>query len=82
MMAGEPVGRPGWWAKLRLIWRGGYAGWIVAALVGAFSMATHFGMFWLVVGGGWLGAIVITLLSTAAMSLACVWIVLGLVNPR
>jgi hypothetical protein len=64
------------------MWRDGHAGWIVAALLGAFSMATHFGAFWLIVGGGWLGAIVVTVVATAAMTAACLWVLLGLVSPR
>ncbi|MGH2354379.1 MAG: hypothetical protein ACRDI2_03400 [Chloroflexota bacterium] len=79
LMAGEPTEPITWWTKVRLVWRGGYAGWIIAALVGAFSMATHFGAFWLIAGGGWLGAAVITILSTAVMVAACLWILLGLV---
>src|SRR5919205_1232619 len=47
--------------------REGYAGWIIAALVGAFSMATHFGAYWLIAGGGWLGAALVTLCSTVVM---------------
>lgn len=69
-----------WWRKVQLIWRGGHSGWIIAALVGAFSMATHFGAFWLITGGGWLGATVITVLSTAVMVGACAWVMLGLLS--
>ena len=80
LLADEPLGRPSWWRTLRSLWREGYAGWIIAALGGAFSMATHFGAFWLIAGGGWLGAILITLLATALMVAACVWIGLGLLR--
>jgi hypothetical protein len=80
LMAGEPTGLPGWWRKLQLIWRDGHAGWIIASLVGAFSMATHFGAFWLIAGGGWLGATVITILSTLVMVAACLWILMGLLS--
>lgn len=66
------------WTKVQRMWRTGYAGWIIAAMAGAFSMATHFGAFWLIIGGGWLGAALITLLSTAAMVAACLWIGYGL----
>lgn len=80
LMAGEPTGLRAWWRKMQLVWRGGHAGWIIATLVGAFSMATHFGAFWLITGGGWLGATVITLLSTAGMVAACAWVMLGLLS--
>ncbi|MDQ3702093.1 MAG: hypothetical protein M3442_14410 [Chloroflexota bacterium] len=80
LMAGEPTGMRAWWRKVQLIWRGGHSGWIIAALVGAFSMATHFGAFWLITGGGWLGATVITVLSTAVMVGACAWVMLGLLS--
>jgi hypothetical protein len=80
MMRGEPLEQPAWFGKLRLLWRDGYSGWIVASLAGAFSMATHFGLLWLVSGGGWAGAAVVTLASTAVMVTVCVWLLLGL-NP-
>lgn len=82
LMRGEPLEQPAWVAKLRLLWRDGYAGWIVAALAGAFSMATHFGMLWLVTGGGWTGAVVVTVASTAAMVAVCIWLLLGLIPSR
>jgi hypothetical protein len=82
MMAGEPLAPVRWWQRVRLAWREGYAGWIVASLLGSFSMATHFGAYWLIVGGGWPGAIAITLLSTVVMVSACAWIGLGLVSGR
>ncbi len=82
-MAGESLEPVTWWRKVRHAWRDGYAGWIVASLVGAFSMATHFGAYWLISGGGWLGAAAVTLLSTAAMVGVCAWIGLGLIaTPR
>lgn len=80
LMADEPTGLVAWWRKVQLIWHGGHAGWIVAALLGSFSMATHFGAFWLITGGGWLGAAVITVLSTIAMVACCAWIMLGLIG--
>jgi hypothetical protein len=43
-------------------------------------MATHFGLLWLVSGGGWAGAALVTLASTVAMVAVCVWLLLGL-NP-
>lgn len=82
MMAGEPLIAPGLRAQLRHAWREGYAGWILACLAGSFSMATHFGAWWLISGGGWLGASVVTLGSTAIMLCACAWIGLGLLNGR
>jgi hypothetical protein len=82
MMAGEPLVRPGLRAQLRHAWREGYAGWILACLAGSFSMATHFGAWWLIAGGGWLGAAVVTLGSTALMLWTCAWIGLGLLNGR
>lgn len=82
MMAGEPLVAPGLRAQLRHAWREGYAGWILACLAGSFSMATHFGAWWLISGGGWLGAIVVTLGSTAVMLWTCAWIGLGLLNGR
>lgn len=82
-MAGESMESVTWWRKVRHAWRDGYAGWIVASLVGAFSMATHFGAYWLISGGGWLGAAAVTVLSTAAMVGVCAWIGLGLITtPR
>jgi hypothetical protein len=80
MMADEPTGIVAWWRKVQLIWHGGHAGWIVACLLGSFSMATHFGAFWLITGGGWPGAIVVTVLSTGAMVACCAWIMLGLIG--
>jgi hypothetical protein len=81
-LTGEPLEPPRWWQRMRLAWRHGYAGWIIAALAGSFSMATHFGAFWLITGGGWPGAIAITLLSTAIMVGLCAWIGLGLVSGQ
>ncbi len=81
-MAGEPLETPGWWRKLRFAWREGYSGWVIASVAGAFSMATHFGAYWLITGGGWPGAIAITLLSTLVMVGACAWIGLGLITSR
>jgi hypothetical protein len=80
MMAGEPLGQLRWWQQVRVAWRGGYAGWILACLIGSFSMATHFGAYWLIVGGGWLGAVVITLFSTVVMVATCAWIGLGIAS--
>ena len=81
--AGRWALRPvGWYARLRALWREGHAGWIIASCVGAFSMATHFGAYWLIAGGGWLGATAITLASTVVMVAICFWIVLGLVESR
>jgi hypothetical protein len=82
MMAGEPLGQLRWWQQVRVAWKGGYAGWVLACLIGSFSMATHFGAYWLIVGGGWLGAIVITLFSTMVMVAACAWIGLGIAAGR
>lgn len=88
LLEGEPEPAPstsgpfGWWSKLRIMWRTGYSGWIIAAVAGAFSMATHFGAFWLIAGGGWPGAVAITLASTVVMVAACFWVMLGLVGPR
>lgn len=70
------------WLRVRILWRSGYAGWIAAILIGSFSMATHFGAYWLIAGGGWLGAIGITLLSTGMMVFIGGWIGLGLVDSR
>src|SRR5919202_244476 len=74
LLAGEPVRPPGFYGRLRALWREGHAGWRIASCVGAFSMATHFGAYWLIAGGGWLGATLVTLLSTAAMVAICFWI--------
>jgi hypothetical protein len=81
-MAGETMESATWWRKIRYAWRDGYAGWIVASLLGAFSMATHFGAYWLILGGTWLGAIMVTLLSTLTLVAVCAWIGLGLVSTR
>src|SRR5579883_3295942 len=70
-LAEERLTPPSWLDRLRFLWREGYSGWIIASLVGAFSMATHFGAFWLIAGGGWLGATLITLGSTVLMVAAC-----------
>jgi hypothetical protein len=80
LMADEPTGLVAWWRKVKLIWYGGHAGWIVAALAGSFSMATHFGAFWLITGGGWAGAAAITVLSTIGMVACCAWIMFGLIG--
>jgi hypothetical protein len=82
LLEGEPLHAPGWAAQLRRAWRQGYSGWIVACLAGAFSMATHFGVWWLAAGGGWPGAVLITFVSTAVMVSACAWIGLGLIAGR
>jgi hypothetical protein len=82
LITGEPLVAPGLRAQLRHAWREGYAGWILACLAGAFSMATHFGAWWLISGGGWLGATLVTLGSTAVMLWTCAWIGLGLLNGR
>ena len=80
LMADEPTGLVAWWRKVKLIWYGGHAGWIVAASLGSFSMATHFGAFWLISGGGWVGAAAITVLSTVGMVACCAWIMFGLIG--
>ena len=82
LMAGEPLGGAGWWQEVRMAWSEGYAGWVIACLLGSFSMATHFGAYWMISGGGWLGAIAITLLSTGLMVTACAWVGLGLISGR
>ena len=79
LMEEAPLDSPGWWAQLRHAWRGGYSGWILACLAGAFSMATHFGVWWLAAGGDILGAVAVTLVCTAVMVTACAWIGLGLI---
>ena len=82
LMEGEPLQAPGWTRQLRRAWRTGYSGWILACLAGAFSMGTHFGVWWLAAGGGWPGAVAVTLVSTAVMVSACAWIGLGLLAGR
>ena len=82
LMEGEPLRAPGWAGQLRHAWRQGYSGWIVACLAGAFSMATHFGVWWLAAGGDWPGAVVVTVLATLLMISACAWIGLGLISGR
>jgi hypothetical protein len=82
LMADEPVGLVAWWRKLQLIWHEGHMGWVIAALLGSFSMATHFGAYWLITGGGWVGATAITVLSTVAMVGACAWVIVGLIDHR
>lgn len=82
LMEGEPLSSPGWRAQVRHAWRNGYSGWILACLAGAFSMGTHFGVWWLAAGGGMLGAAAVTLLSAGVMVLACAWIGLGLLTGR
>jgi len=82
LMVGEPLVAPGWRAEVRHAWREGYAGWVIACLVGSFSMATHFGAWWLISGHGWAGAIVVTLLCTVVMVSTCAWIGLGLIKGR
>ena len=82
VLEGEPLRGQGWIGGLRRAWRRGYSGWILACLAGAFSMATHFGVWWLAAGGGWTGAVLVTLLSTALMVSACAWIGLGLIAGR
>ena len=81
-MAGEPLERASWRRQVKLAWREGYGGWVIACLLGSFSMATHFGAYWLIAGGGWLGAIAVTLGSTAVMVAACAWVGLGLISGR
>lgn len=82
LMAGEPLGDVRWWRKVAVAWRDGYAGWVIACAVGSFSMATHFGAWWLISGGGWGGAAVVTVLSTVLMAGTCAWIGLGLISGR
>ncbi len=82
LMAGESLQPAGTWRKVRYAWKEGYAGWVIACLAGSFSMATHFGAYWLIAGGGWPGAIAITLLSTGVMVWACAWVGLGLITGR
>lgn len=82
LMAGEPLAGPGWWGQVRHAWREGYSGWVIACLVGSFSMATHFGAWWLIAGGGWAGAVLVTLFSTFVMVSTCAWIGLGLLRGR
>ena len=82
LMEGEPLGAPGWRAQVRHAWRSGYSGWILACLAGAFSMGTHFGVWWLAAGGGMLGAVAVTLVSTGLMVMTCAWIGLGLLAGR
>ena len=82
LMEQETLSPPGWVAQVRHAWRGGYSGWILACLAGAFSMATHFGVWWLAAGGGMLGAVAVTLLCTVVMVVACAWIGLGLIAGR
>ncbi|MBI3972813.1 MAG: hypothetical protein HY332_16170 [Chloroflexi bacterium] len=72
----------GWLGRVRFLWRRGYRGWLLASLIGAFSMATHFGAFWLIADGGWLGAAVVTLGSTVLMVAVCFWILEGLVGTK
>jgi hypothetical protein len=82
LMEEAPLNPPGWPAQLRHAWRNGYSGWILACLAGAFSMATHFGVWWLAAGGGMAGAVAVTLVCTVLMVAACAWIGLGLIAGR
>ena len=82
LMAGEPTGPLGTAVRLRALWREGYSGWIIASFVGAFSMATHFGAYWLIAGGGWLGAALVTIGSTLVMVAVCLWVVMGLAGTH
>jgi hypothetical protein len=82
LMTGEPLRAPGLRGQLQHAWRDGHTGWIIACLAGSFSMATHFGAWWLIAGGGWLGAALVTLGCTGLMLWTCAWIGLGLLNGR
>lgn len=79
-MVGEPLETITGLARVRALMRDGHSGWVWATLIGAFSMATHFGAYWLIAGGGWLGAALITMLGTAIMVALCLWVLLGLVG--
>jgi hypothetical protein len=70
-----PMTLPQRWSAAR---RRGVIAWGAAAGAGAFSMATHFIVPWLAMGGGWVGAAVMTAASTALMTGICVVIVFRL----
>ena len=80
LMVGEPLETITGLARVRAVMRDGHAGWVWATLIGAFSMATHFGAYWLIAGGGWPGAALVTLLGTAIMVALCLWVLVGLIG--
>lgn len=75
---GEPIGPVSLtqaWSAAR---RRGVVAWAAAAGAGAFSMATHFIVLWFAMGGGWVGAAVVTVISALAMTGVCVGLVVRL----
>ena len=75
---GEPVGPITFAQRWSAARRRGVIAWAAAAGAGAFSMATHFIVLWLATGGGWVGAAVMTVVSTIAMTGICVALVFRL----
>ncbi len=63
------------WAVAR---RKGVVPWALASGAGAFSMATHVIILWLGLGGGWIGAAVLTAISTLVMTGICLALVFRL----
>lgn len=77
-LQGEPVGPMTFAQRWSAARRRGVVAWGAAACAGAFSMATHFIVIWLALGGGWIGAAVMTVVSTFAMTGICVVLVFRL----
>lgn len=75
---GEPVGPLTLAQRWSAARRRGVVAWGAAAGAGAFSMATHFIVLWLATGGGWVGAAVMTVVATIAMTGVCVVLVFRL----
>jgi hypothetical protein len=75
---GEPIGPVTFIQRWSAARRRGVVAWAAAASAGAFSMATHFIVLWLALGGGWVGAAIMTVVSTIAMTGVCIVVVLRL----
>lgn len=77
-LQGEPIGPMTFAQRWSAARRRGIFAWGAAAGAGAFSMATHFIVLWLALGGGWVGAAVMTMVSTIVMTGICVALVFRL----
>ncbi len=77
-LQGEPLGPVTLTQRWSAARRRGALAWAAAAGAGAFSMATHFIVLWLALGGGWAGAAIMTVFSTIAMTGVCVVVVMRL----
>jgi hypothetical protein len=77
---GEPLGRPGWSARLRAACREGYGWLFVFSVIGAFGLAIKFGAFALMFGSTLLAAAALTVVSTVALTLLAVATILKLLQ--